>query len=135
MDWTLPGMAALLLLILALAGTLTVCCRRLKLLRQEVDALARRMAGQSDDIAGLCSAALSVDQRLAQDEKRLGELFEWIESQRTQEKLNQPYHSAIDLIRRGGDMSQLVAQCGISREEAALLLRLHGGGSPPDMTG
>lgn len=125
----LLGSVALALLAvsaLLLASALVVCYRRVGLLRGEVDTLARRLAGQSDDIAGLCSAALSVDQRLGQDEKRLGELFDWMESQRTQEKLNQPYHSAISLIKRGADEAQLVAECGISREEAALLLRLHG---------
>lgn len=122
----LPGAAALLLVIVFVA--LVRGYRQVRRLHQEVENLIKRLAGQTDDIAGLCSAALSVDQRLAQDEKRLGDLFDWVESQKTQEKLNQPYHSAIDLIRRGGDAAQLVSQCGISREEAALLLRLHGGG-------
>ncbi|BBL71486.1 DUF2802 domain-containing protein [Methylogaea oryzae] len=115
--------------LLVLASALVICFRRVTLLRGEVDTLTRRLSGQSDDIAGLCSAALSVDQRLGHDEKRLGELFDWMESQRTQEKLNQPYHSAISLIKRGADEAQLVSECGVSREEAALLLRLHGGAS------
>mgnify|MGYP001611507450 CR=1 FL=1 len=131
MDWILFGTLALLP---GVAVALVVCYRQVRYLRQEVESLARRLAGQTDDIVGLCSAALSVDQRLAKNEKRLGELFDWVESQKTQEKLNQPYHSAIELIRRGGDAAQLVAQCGISREEAALLLRLHGGGIPLGVT-
>ncbi|TAN46393.1 MAG: DUF2802 domain-containing protein [Methylococcaceae bacterium] len=127
MDWMLLGALALLLLSTAMALALAVCYRQVQHLRQEMAGMARRLSNQADDIAGLCSAALSVDQRLVQSEKRLGDLFDWMESQKTQEKLNQPYHSAIDLIRRGGDVAQLVSQCGISREEAALLLRLHGG--------
>lgn len=124
MDWMLLGVTAGSLL---LAVALVVCHRRIRSLRQEMEALSRRLAGQSDDVAGLCSAALNVERRLAQDEKRLGELFDWMAGQKTEERLHSPYHAAIDLIRRGGDVEQLVAQCGISRDEAALLLRLHGG--------
>lgn len=127
MDWIWLGALAVLLLMMVMALALAACYRQVQHLRQEMADMARRLSHQTDDIAGLCSAALSVDQRLVQGEKRLGDLFDWMESQKTQERLNQPYHSAIDLIRRGGDVTQLVAQCGISREEAALLLRLHGG--------
>lgn len=131
-EWILPAAAALaLLLLLALLAALALCRRQMRALRRDMDALAKRLTGQTDDIAGLCSAALRVDQRLAHNEKRLAELFDWAESQKTHETFNQPYHSAIDLIRRGSDATELVSQCGISREEAALLLRLHSAEPPP----
>lgn len=123
MDWLLLAATALLL---AFAVALVMAYRRLDVMRHEIEVLTKRLAGQADDISGLCSAALSVDQRIANDEKRLGELFGLIESIKTQEKSHQPYHAAINLINSGADLEQLVAECGISREEAALLMRLHG---------
>jgi hypothetical protein len=96
-------------------------------LRAEQEALVGKIAAQTDDLSGLCAAAVSLDKRVQRHEQRLGELHGWLEDRKTEERLNQPYHLPIDLIRRGADASRLVAECGISREEANLLLRLHGG--------
>jgi len=116
---------------LALAGLAAVLARLLRSQREQRRAheeLAARINAQTDDVSGLCAAAVNLDKRIQRHEQRLGELHGWLEDRKTEESLNQPYHSAIDLIRRGASAAQLVAECGISREEANLLLRLHGGG-------
>lgn len=38
---------------------------------------------------------------------------------------DQDYHAAIERIRQGADVEELVESLGCSREEAALLIRLH----------
>jgi hypothetical protein len=110
-----------------LAGVLVYILRTQRRLRREHDGLASRIAAQTDDVSGLCAAAVSMDRRILQYQQRVGNLHDWMEDRKTEERLHQPYHAAIDLIRRGADAQHLVAECGISREEANLLLRLHGG--------
>lgn len=129
METVLLGLAIVEAAVLAgLAGVLAHLLRTLRSQRRAHEELVARLAVQTDDLSGLCAAAVNLDKRILRHEQRLGELHGWLEDRKTEERLNQPYHSAIDLIRRGADAASLVAECGISREEANLLLRLHGDG-------
>ncbi len=82
------------------------------------------------DIAGLCSAAVSVDSRMLGNDALLKSMAEKIaqyEEQGCQSSQSaQPYHSAIQKIHNGATAEQLVSECGVSRDEAMLLIRLHG---------
>jgi len=103
-------------------------CRKLKLTIRE---LQEQVSRNSQDIAGLCSAAIKVDSDLQDYSQQLVKISSSLEEFETQEQpandVSQPYHSVIARIRQGATASQLVQETGISKEEAVLLIRLHGG--------
>lgn len=100
-------------------------------LKQDVLALTAQLERSSDDVAGLCSAAVAVDKRLATNESRLSDMLETISaphmsSQPSYDEEPQGYELAIEKIRRGANVEELVKSCGLTRDEAVLLVRLHG---------
>ncbi len=102
-------------------------CRKLKLTIRE---LQEQVSRNSQDIAGLCSAAIKVDSNLQDYSQQLVKISSTLEEFENQEQpvndASQPYHSVIARIRQGATVSQLVQETGISKEEAVLLIRLHG---------
>ncbi len=94
--------------------------------KQELFVLNKTLAQSNRDIAGLCSAAVSVDRRLTDNAEKLQGMVEKVdEFDYQQQQTSQPYHSAIQKVRNGAKAEDLIALCGLSREEAALLIRLH----------
>lgn len=123
--------AALLVLVAVLLWLL----RDHKKLKNSYHLLAAQIQRNSDDVAGLCSAAVAVDQRMTMNEVRLDGLFELVstsqlpqqaEEQHEEEPRAQGYDQAIEKIRRGANVDELVKSCGLTRDEALLLMRLHG---------
>ncbi len=98
-------------------------------LKRDFKGLAERVESNSKDIAGLCSAAVTVDSRMQEHDGVLKMLSEKIAHYEEQDSQNgntaQPYHSAIQKIHQGASVNDLVSECGISRDEAVLLIRLH----------
>jgi hypothetical protein len=74
---------------------------------------------------GLGSAAVQVDKRLMEQEKRLREIIEKIECGGVQDPAGSPYYTAIDRIRKGASPQQVVADYGLSLSEATLLHNLY----------
>lgn len=114
-----------------------------KKLKQELSILRDDVERNNKDIAGLCSAAVSVDSRLLSSSEQLKGVVEKVmdsheqlkdivekvtgfERHGQQESSSQPYHSAIQRIHDGASAEELIKQCGLSRDEAVLLIRLHG---------
>ena len=87
------------------------------------------------DIAGLCSAAVTVDSQLSSNEEQMKSLLEKLADYDQQETVARPYHGVIQKVREGADIAQLMQECRISRDEAALLIRLHGKGRNSGMSG
>ena len=77
------------------------------------------------DIAGLCSAAVTVDNQLSSNREQLNSIQEKIVNYE-KDSTNRTYHSVIEKIHEGADVGQLIHECGISRDEAVLLISLHG---------
>ncbi|MGY6277697.1 DUF2802 domain-containing protein [Methylomonas sp. MgM2] len=133
-DVALIAIAAAALLFVMTASALIYLWRAQQKLKQDVQALTKKLQGSIDDVAGLCSAAVSVDQRLAINESRLEGMLENINMPPTpaeyEEVPEQPqprgYELAIEKIRRGADVDDLVKSCGLTHDEAVLLIRLHG---------
>jgi hypothetical protein len=92
-----------------------------KNLKQDYAQLSNNIERHNKDIAGLCSAAVSVDNRISENNEQLKAVVEQDEPQ-----LNHSYDSAIQRVRSGESVEDLVRHCGLSREEAELLIRLHG---------
>ncbi len=104
---------------------LVIICRQLG---RDVSALENRVARNSEDIAGLCSAAVKVDASLQHNGQFLSEIQAKLTDLEQIEHDNygvSPYQDVIARIHQGATPEQLVKDCGISQEEAKLLVRLH----------
>lgn len=126
-------------LFIALFGMIFHLMRRVIKLEQTINDLESQLQSGGHDVAGLCSAALVVDRRLAHQEELLKDLQNTvnlglsktmptpeIENEDELEPDVEGYDKAIQLIKRGTDLETLVKRCGVTRDEAMLLLRLHG---------
>lgn len=124
MNW-LPYFALLALSALLAAGLFVLARAHRKLARDHA-ALAEGMARQSQDLMGLCAAAVQVDRRVFGQEERLRECLARIEELATRETTQQPYYTAIDKVKAGARPEELVAEFGLSLSEANLLVSLYG---------
>ncbi len=96
-------------------------------LKQNFILLSNNVQRNNNDIAGICLAAVSVDNRISQNGQQLEVVAEkLVDSEQNGQQLNHPYSSAIGKIRHGANSEELIQQCGLSKEEAELLIRLHG---------
>ncbi|MCX7102308.1 MAG: DUF2802 domain-containing protein [Methylobacter sp.] len=89
--------------------------------------------GHGNDIAGLCSAALTVDTRIASVDRQLAvtedyvnELAVKLVEAEQNEQSSHPYSGDIRKVRSGASVNELMQNSGLSHDEAALLIRLHG---------
>ncbi len=105
-----------------------------KKLRQEVNKLNKTIESHNKDIAGLCSAAVNVDNKLFDFSEQLDDMLNEMVQIKQEEtylppnkKEELPYQKAINMVRQGCDVEQLIQQCQLSYDEAVLLMRLHGG--------
>lgn len=120
--YLLAGLAVLIV-IFALIAWLIV--EHLKLKRQ-YQILTDHVNNHNRDIAGLCSAAVTVDNRLSGADDSLKTLAEKLADYELREEAEQPYHNVIQQVRQGADAAELMQKFGLSRDEAVLLIRLHG---------
>lgn len=105
-----------------------------KKLRQLLTILSDEVERNNKDIVGLCSAAVSVDNRLVDSRDQLKNIVEKVtgfEHQEYQEHQphedgQQSYHDAIQRVKNGADVDELIQKCRLSQDEAVLLIRLHG---------
>jgi hypothetical protein len=115
--------SAILLLVIILLFWLMIERSRLK---RELTMLTEYVNRNNTDIAGLCSAAITIDTRLGDYEERLEDLSQIVSELHRTEIAAQPYHSVIQKIRAGASVTELMQNSGLSRDEAVLLIRLHG---------
>ena len=113
---------------IVIVGLLVWLLQELRKLKRDYLVLSNDVARNNKDIAGLCSAAVSVDTRITYNNEQLKEVAEKVtDFEQYEQQASQPYYSAIQRVRDGATVEELVQQCGLSREEAVLLMRLHGG--------
>jgi len=86
--------------------------------------------GITNDIAGLCSAAITVDSRIVTTGEQLNALLAKISDFQKNEPDMHPYSSDIQKVRSGASINELMQGSGLSHDEAALLIRLHGPRKP-----
>lgn len=133
-SWAIVGIA--LLFFAVLSAVLIWLWREHKKLKQQVRILVAQVQRSNDDLIGLCSAAVVVDKRLAANEACLNTMLEDGPAPRqtamvredvlADESQDQGYERAIRKIRQGATVDDLVKNCGLTRDEAVLLVRLHG---------
>ena len=112
--WLEAGIAALLLLALAQTVLLFHLWRQSRQLQQRIGALSHgAVRGLTDVPTSMLVTALG---RL---ERQVG----LIEQQPSPAR--QSYELAQQLAREGTDVEQLISRCGLSRDEAKLVLQMH----------
>ncbi len=102
-------------------------------LKRECANLTAIVDGNKNDIYGLCSAALTVNENTATTHEQLHELkqqlaqvVEKMNELQQGDFVNSPYNVDIRKIRDGASVKELMKQSDLSYDEAALLIRLHG---------
>lgn len=93
-------------------------------LRVEVDALQR-------ELAALCSGAAGSGSRIARIERQLHLVRERQDRLEERSASHREFDRAVRLIRAGADIERLMEECSLTRAEADLLARMHGGGRAP----
>ncbi|MGX2041261.1 DUF2802 domain-containing protein [Methylocaldum sp. MU1018] len=124
MDWHLPYFILIGLIVVLSAGMLALA-RAYLMLRRDHASLAAVLAKQQNDLNGLSAAAVQVDRRMLDQERRLRECDEKVTSLSLQDTGYQPYRAAIERLKDGIDPRELVSELGLSLPEADLLARLY----------
>lgn len=116
--WLEIGMAILLVLALAQSVALFGMWRQSQRLQQRVEQLAQDAThGFTDVPTSMLVAALGrVERQIRHAEQQ-------------PPPTRQSYELAQQLAREGADLDQLVSRCGLSRDEARLVLQMHPAGS------
>ena len=99
-------------------------------LKHDYQVLADVVHGHSNDIADLCATVLAADGRMAATDEQIDGLYAKISSYQHNEPSSHPYSLAIQKARSGASVSELMQNSGLSQDEAALLIRLHGSKAP-----
>ena len=100
-------------------------------LKHDYQVLNDIVHGNSNDIAGLCSAALTVDSRIAATDGQIDDLAAKIAEAGQNDQSSHPYSGDIRKVRSGASVNELMQNSGLSHDEAALLIRLHGSKTQP----
>jgi hypothetical protein len=95
-------------------------------LKHDYQVLADTVHGHNNDIADLCTAVLTADGRMAATDEQIGALYAKIADYQHNEPSTHPYSLVIQKVRSGASVSELMQNSGLSQDEAALLIRLHG---------
>ncbi|MGZ4968433.1 MAG: DUF2802 domain-containing protein [Methylobacter sp.] len=124
--------------IVAMLVTLFWLVRAQLKLKHDYQVLNDIVHGNSNDIAGLCSAALTVDNRIATVDSRIAVTDEQIDDLAAKlaeveqnDQSSHPYSGDIRKVRSGASVNELMQNSGLSHDEAALLIRLHGSKAQP----
>jgi hypothetical protein len=95
-------------------------------LKHDYQILADIVHGHNNDIADLCTAVLTADGRIAATDEQMSVLCAKIADYQHNEPSTHPYSLVIQKVRSGASVSELMQNAGLSQDEAALLIRLHG---------
>ena len=112
--WLEAGVGILLLLALAQSALLFQGWRQLR-------ELQRQVAAQSHDAIHACTDVPTsmLVTALGRLQRQVGQL------EQQPPPTRQSYELAQQLAREGADVEQLVSRCGLSRDEARLVLQMH----------
>lgn len=95
-------------------------------LKDEVRVLKNIVQKNEQDIAGLNSLGVAADSRLAIVDEQMQALSAKISTFQQNEQSVNPYNVIIQKIRYGASVEELMRDCSLCRDEAVLLMRLHG---------
>ncbi len=129
----LIGFSIIAITLLATIFAVIWLSRSVLQLKRECSTLTTIVNSNKNDVYGLCSAALTVNENTAKTHEQLHNLKQQIthvvEKMREFEQsdfMNSAYNVDIRKIRDGANVEDLMRQSELSYDEAALLIRLHG---------
>jgi uncharacterized protein YoxC len=132
-DFVLIGFSLLSVAFIFLLIAVFWVSRVLMGLKREYTHLATVVESNKNDLFGLCSAAITVNETTAKTHEQLQELkqqFSHVVDKVTElermDFVNSAYNVDIRKIRDGANAEDLMKQSDLSYDEAALLIRLHG---------
>lgn len=96
-------------------------------LRKQMHSREDQNLRHRDDFAALCKASVGAGDHLVRLEQQVHRLIERQNQIEMRTAGDRPYTQAIQMVQRGADVSELIAQCGLTRGEAELIAMLHGG--------
>jgi uncharacterized membrane protein YccC len=100
-------------------------------LKHDYQTLADVVRGHNNDITDLCAAALTADGYMAATEEQISALYAKISDYQHNEPSTHPYSQVIQKVHSGASVNELMQNSGLSQDEAALLIRLHGSKAQP----
>ncbi len=95
-------------------------------LKHDYQMLADVVFGHNNDISDLCAAALTADGYMAATDEQISVLYEKFSDFQHNEPSTHPYSQVIQKVHSGASVNELMQNSGLSQDEAALLIRLHG---------
>ncbi|MEQ1637509.1 MAG: DUF2802 domain-containing protein [Methylococcales bacterium] len=95
-------------------------------LKKELQLLKDNVSRNNQDIVDLISTAITVDERLADYGTLLTGVQAKVADFKQVDATAQPYHVAIQKVKAGAGVAEVMQNFGLSKEEATLLIRLHG---------
>ncbi len=115
--------------VLVLGGLWVWLWRRLKRLERQFKEHRQVLERVGNDLGDFRTLSAQVDEQMGELAIKLEEFKAWLKEREDQASCGEPaYQTAIERIRQGSDVEELVESLGLSREEAALLIRLHRAG-------
>jgi hypothetical protein len=105
---------------------LVLLVRKYLKLKRDYQDLTEIVHGYNNDIRELYAATLTVDERVAATDEQINSLSAKVSDFQQHEPSSHPYSEAIQKARSGASVSELMQNSGLSQDEAALLIRLHG---------
>ena len=100
-------------------------------LKHDYQTLADVVRSHSNDISDLYAAAQTADGYMAATDEQISVLYAKFSDYQHNEPSTHPYSLAIQKVRSGASVSELMQNSGLSQDEAALLIRLHGSKAQP----
>lgn len=122
------ALATLSSLVMIILIALVWLVRKHLKLKSDYEDLSDFAQNLNNEFRELCSLTPLIDERVAWIAERIEQLTEKVNTPTSlpNEPSNHPYSQAIQKVRSGAGVSELMQTSGLSQDEAALLIRLHG---------
>jgi Tfp pilus assembly protein PilO len=112
-------------LVAMLAAALVVLAKKQSAMRRELSDSQARIEQLMEELKALYAGAAGQGSHIARIEQQISSLSDRQEQLDVQDPTTQSYSEAIELIHAGASIEELTRR-GLRREEAELLMRMHG---------
>lgn len=126
MNDPITGILGALVIVLALVQIYQLLV--IRRLRAQMHSREDQTLRHRDDFAALCKASVGAGDHLVRLEQQVRRLIERQDQIEMRSAGDRPYTQAIQMVQHGAPVSELIAQCGLTRGEAELIAMLHGVG-------
>jgi len=113
------------LLLAVVAGSIRSMRGLKRRVEQQEQRHAARLRTLQDDIAALCDGAVGVGDHLYHVERYLHRLSERQDQADMNDPAYQSFDHAVRLVKGGATVEQIMAECGLARSEAELIMMLN----------